>query len=700
MPGGTGGPHRIQGVGFWAQQQYYNIFSVDSGPFIFRPPLKGLPEQPYPPNAFQSWTYSYNLNLIGQDRFPTGEQFWERPPLGPIPAENLKTWSWSYNLNLIGQDKLPVGEQVLELPPRPPSRLTDYTWLQATTALTLPLPPVTNAIFRNYWRGLPEQPALQPIFQTVFPNLSTTTLLPTVSVLPVPLAKQITDTPAQPWRLDQSFTASYNLNLIGKDAMLVGEQVYELAPSQKPPEQIQLHSWQWSYNLSLIGKDKLPVGDQISDLAPAQKTPEQIQLHSWSWSYNLNLRGKDQLPTGDQFTELPPRDPREVRAWSWSYNLTLIGQDKLPPGEQVYDRPALPIPPPALTWIEGPQYELIAKPFAQYDWPPAPPPYRIDQTWAASYNQNLIGQDKLPTGAQTTELPPRDFLRLFQTWIQSVNAALVTAPPNLNAQVHLFDYPNPRGAEPDWRRSWEFSYNKNLIGQDQLPFRQQDWPNPIAPAQVKDWIQQTNLALLSQPTLLPFRRTYYDLPPLGPQQPAQTWTNSYNLNLIGQDQLPARQQDWPLTPAAQRAADLATWINRVQFQLLKPFAQYDWPNPIPPFRDPTLGTIARGYNLDLIGQDRLPNRQQDWPLSSAFTPVLLQAWIQAGLLAVPLVPPLFMRNQDWPVPRGPIQPDRGFSAPSNPNLPPTPPVITPAVYNKPMLAGPGYLNVIPGEKPS
>src|SRR6516225_11679806 len=88
MPGRSG-PHVISGVGFLAQQKYYNIFSVDSGPFIFRPPLKGLPEQPYPPNAFQSWTYSYNLDLIGQDSFPTGEQFWDRPQL-PIPP--AQTW--------------------------------------------------------------------------------------------------------------------------------------------------------------------------------------------------------------------------------------------------------------------------------------------------------------------------------------------------------------------------------------------------------------------------------------------------------------------------------------------------------------------------------------------------------------------------------------------------------------------------------
>jgi hypothetical protein len=675
MPGGTGGPHRIQGVGFWAQQKYYNIFSVDSGPFIFRSPFEGLPKAWWvpPANAFQSWTH-FNINL-----FPPPQQIIKRGPL----------------------------------------------------------------------KGLPEQgptPLLQQSIFQAFPPLYTVTV-----ALPVPLAKELWETPAQLWRLDQTWTWSYNLNLIGQDAMLVGEQRYELAPSQVAPDQIQLRSWQWSYNLSLIGKDRMLAGKQVYDLAPGQRPPEQIQVHSWTFSYNLNLIGKDQVPTGEQIWELAPsqKPPEQIQlhSWVWSYNLNLIGQDRLPVGEQIWERPTLPIPP-ALTWLDLPKYNLIAKPFAQYDWPNATPPYRIDQTWAASYNLNLIGQDKLPTGEQISDLPPRDFVRLLQTWIQQTNIALLTQPLPLQITISKY-FDRPILPIPP-AQSWEFSYNKNLIGQDQLPFRQSDWPNPIPPALVKDWIQQTNLALLTQPpALLPYRRAYFDLPIAGPQQPAQTWTWqynlnligkdqlpigaevtelapsqkppeqvqlhswawSYNLNLVGQDQLPFRQQDWPLTPAAQRGVELATWLDRVKFWLLKPFAQYDWPNPTQPFRDPTLATIARGYNLDLIGQDQLPNRQQDWPLSAAFIPISLQTWIAAtnfALLmpATPLVPPLFLRNQDWPNPTAPAYPNnlrawptQGTPAPIIPGVPPPPPV-GPAVYNKPMLAGPGYLNVIPGEKPS
>jgi hypothetical protein len=353
----------------------------------------------------------------------------------------------------------------------------------------------------------------------------------------------------------------------------------------------------------------------------------------------------------------------------------------------------------------------------------------------------------LPTGEQISELPPRDFVRLLQTWIQQTNLALLTQPPTLNITISKY-FDRPQLPVPP-AQSWEFSYNKNLISQDQLPFRQTDWPNPIPPALLKDWIQQTNLALLTQPpALLPYRRAYFDLPIAGPQQPAQTWTWQYNLNLIGKDQLPIgaevtelapsqkppeqvqlhswaawynlnligqdelpfRQTDWPLTPAAQRGVDLATWVDRVKFWLLKPFAQYDWPNPTQPFRDPTLAGIARGYNLDLLGQDQLPNRQSDWPLPQTAEYTLHRAFIlplNIPLLAPPtLVPPLFLRNQDWPNPTAPAYPNnlrawptQGSPAPIIPGIPPPPPT-GPAVYNKPMLAGPGYLNVIPGEKPS
>src|SRR5215472_9890281 len=104
MPG-VGGSRAILGVGFWAQQEYFNVASFpspDQNPNkLFRPPLKSLPDQPFPPNAFQSWTYSYNLNLIGQDKMLVGDQVYDLAPGQRPTIANVEqfSWTWQYNKN-------------------------------------------------------------------------------------------------------------------------------------------------------------------------------------------------------------------------------------------------------------------------------------------------------------------------------------------------------------------------------------------------------------------------------------------------------------------------------------------------------------------------------------------------------------------------------------------------------------------------
>jgi hypothetical protein len=651
MPGGTGGPHRIQGVGFWAQQPFYNIAPYNPGPFIFRPPLKGLPEQPFPPNAFQSWTinpsiallhttppttnavfrgvwkslpeqpyrpeytwiesgnalfgaitvalppglgptnqddwpnpqqpwrldqtwtrsynlsligqdrmlvgeqiyalassqvapdqiqlrswqWSYNLSLVGKDRLPTGEQTFDLSPKQVPPEQiQLHSWSWQYNLNLIGKDQLITGEQVTDLPPRDPREVRTWSWQYNLNLIgqdrfptgeatwerpTLPTPPAAPAWMWQYNPNLigqdflpfrqlswplpisPQQPALS--WADPFKIWLTAPVL-NLSISQYWDRPQLAVLPAQTW------TWSYNLNLISQDHMLTGEQIYDLAPGQRVPEQIQLHAWQWWYNLNLIGRDRLPTGEQTYELAPPTKPYEQAQLHSWQWSYNQSLIGKDQLPTGEQSSELAP----------------------------------------------------------------AQKPYRLDPTWTWSYNLNLIGQDRMVTGQQVTDLPPRDFVRLLQTWISSVNAALVVTPPVLDILKPQRDWPVPKGAEPDWRRSWEWQYNKNLIGQDQLPIRQTDWPNPQRVVErAQTWIDQTKIQLAVVQN--PFFQTDWPIPRTA-QPAAQSWTSSYNLNLIGQDRLPNRQQDWPLSSAHV--------LNQIPLQIMvagKPFYLVP-PQPLPP----------------------------------------------------------------------------------------------------------------------
>jgi len=546
MPG-TGGSRVIQGVGFWAQRPL--IFTI-GGPFNqydwqlspahytdrtdrfwalqaqstwiplletnkeFRPPLRGLPDQPPPPNAFQSWTWSYNQNLIGQDRMIVGAQRTELAP-GQLPYDltRLFTWQWGLNLPLYylatSRNLNLVGVIADDLPP----------------AFSIPRP------------------------------------------------------------IDPTWLASYNKNLVGQDQMVTGEQVTDR------PTLPTLPALSYTFQFQALLTAIRPFNQ--FDWPTPISAPRLDQ--TWTWRYNLNLIGQDKLPFAQHDWPLPIPPWRLDQYWQQTFYF--LGNVDFSTNKQfrgiwrsLPDQPAQPLQQQSAF----PNYLLLQPPVVTYiirqsDWPNPTQPYRIDQTWAASYNLNLIGQDRMIAGARSTELPPRDFARLFQTWINTVSLALVTAPPDLNQQVHIFDYPNPRGAEPDWRRSWEFSYNRNLIGQDQLPFRQQDWPLTPVPQRAAEWIQQTALVLTAV-------------------------------------QRPFVQSDWPLPQVPQGA--IQTWINTIGLALTaKPFNQQDWPNPTPFARDPTLSTIAASYNRNLIGQDRLPNRQQDWPLPAPAPQPLLQIMV-------------------------------------------------------------------------
>src|SRR5215475_9793283 len=240
---------------------------------------------------------------------------------------------------------------------------------------------------------------------------------------------------------------------------------------------------------------------------PLPKAPERSsQLLTWTWSYNINLIGKDKLPTGEQVTDLPPRAYPEpaTRTWGWNYNLNLIGKDRLPTGEQVSDLPPRAYPEPAT------------------------------RTWVWSYNLNLVGKDQLPTGEQIYTLPPvgPEYPTSLRTWTGLPVPAVAANP------FYQLDWPINLGPiQP--LRSWTWSYNLNLVGQDKLPVGEQisDLPPRAYEYSValRSWIVN-----LLQSTLypLPYGVQIYDLPPSGPLQPLRSWTWSYNLNLIGKDQLP------------------------------------------------------------------------------------------------------------------------------------------------------------------
>jgi hypothetical protein len=190
-----------------------------------------------------------------------------------------------------------------------------------------------------------------------------------------------------------------------------------------------------------------------------------------------------------------------------------------------------------------------------------------------------------------------------------------------------------------------------LIGQDQLPVGKDiyDLPPsaPLSAIQLRTWIQSVNLALTVTPPVKPFAQ--YDWPlNLGPRQPIQVFTGSYNKNLIGQDKLPAGKIITQL-PDQQRLAAF-TWINTVNLALsVKPFAQYDWPNPKSPiFVTPTWIQGFSQFRQPPAART-IPFNQFDWPLPIRPTPVPISFSI--GPRPPEPVPPPSLPNIEAPLVR-------------------------------------------------
>jgi hypothetical protein len=622
-----------------------------------------------PIDQFSSYTARYLLNPPPSPPDTTHilRPIWKSLPDQPHPPNAFQPWTWTYNWKLLGKDTMIVGRQSWERP-------------------TLPIPPT-------------------PTTQTV--------------------------------------TASYNLNLIGKDRMIVGEQSTD-RPTLPPIPSALSWTFQLEAQLTFVAAPTLilrPIWRSLPD-QPAAPLLQQSTFPS------VIYLGKVQRP----FLQTDwPNPQAQYRNFSWAFQLQA---QLIPPVVSVpYNiiRPiwrSLPDQPaaPLLQQSTFPSVIYLGKvqrPFLQTDWPNPTPAYRLDQTY--SWRQvDKIGQDAMLVGKQVTDLPPEPAIppENVKTWIQLVQLTLVTAPPNLFAQARQQDWPIPRGNEPDWRRSWESWYNRNLIGKDQLPNRQSDWPVPTpAPRPDETWIQQA-LKVVQAPfsqvdwpltpaagrgvdlstwigraanlIAKPFNQQDWPNPtPLAREPGLASWAASYNKNLIGQDLLPLRQVDWPTPVTAQQAAQ--SWIDLTKFWLAaNPFAQRDWPLPAPP-SGPALGW-QWAYNLNLVGKDKLPSRQSDWPLTPApvreanlgswgtftnlgffnlpvgrvvydLSPIAaprgsldIYGWVQGLPEALRPQPKQPFNQFDWPLPTYPFRLDQTFAPPVFPQIIPPPIPIVAASY--------------------
>ncbi len=346
------------------------------------PPEDSQPRAPHfsPPWSLKGFITDvpYNLALYAvKVEVPFNQIDWpiyrELPPIA-------RTWTWNYNLNLIGQDFLPPGERIFDLAPK------GYEFhIQLRTWIASPRPVVI---------GLPFNQSDWPLYQ------------------PLPPAAR-------------SWTASYNLNLIGQDRLPIRQMDWPLP--QAPYRSPELVSW--------IDRVKLLLA------VPFKQT---------DWPNNLG-----------------PLQPN--RSFATVFPRTLIGQDKLPVGTDYTDRPQID-PIAARTWIQSVNLALTTalKPFNQTDWPNTLGHIQFNRSFATVFPRVLVGKDQLPVGVEITDLPPREAQRAIQlrTWIYNTSLALQAGPgPKPHKQT---EWPLPI---PPFRlqQSWTASYNRNLIGKDKLP---------------------------------------------------------------------------------------------------------------------------------------------------------------------------------------------------------------------------------------
>lgn len=441
---------------------------------------------------------------------------------------------------------------------------------------------------------------------------------------------------------------------------------------------IDLRSITAWYNLNLIGKDALVPGKIYTELP---KGPlYHIQFRTWTWQYNANLIGKDELPVGEIVVDRPTLTPKLLQTWIQSINLALTVAPVAP-----FNQEDWPLPRAALratdlsTWLQSTKL-LLPVPFNESDWPLTPAPSPLSKSYATFFNPNLIGQDAMTVGKIITDrlvIPPV----LFQTWINTVSLALTA--PEAGSPFNQEDWPlTPAAGRASDLRTW-IDQTKLLLA---VPFKQTDWPNPapklrqalsytasfplvligqdaMVPGkpltdlppqpvgrevQLRTWIQTTDIAyFVIEP--LPFNQYNWPIN-TGPKQPTQIFTFAFNKNLHGQDRLPFRQQHWPLPAQRARQPDLITWIDRAKSYLQPPHRQRDWSLPVRRI-NPSLSYIAT-FPRTLVGADRLPFRQQDWPIprdprrvSSYTLPTAI--WLYYQTVNLPF------NQYSWPLPRQP-----------------------------------------------
>jgi len=384
----------------------YNLNLIGKDAFPVGKSIYDLPPRAYPPPG-GTWTYAYNVYFAPTPPLPTGLQVYDLPPRAYPPPGG--TWTWQYNANLIGQDRLPTGVQVYDLPPRsyPPSGPTWTTWYNLSATQV----PIGKIIY-----DLPPK-----AYPPSGPTWAWSYNLNLVGQDQLPIGAKVYDLPPTGYIYPndlRTWINRVNLALTVQAAVLPFNQ-YDW-PNPKIPGQ-PAQSWTANYNINLIGKDRLPVGKQFTDL-PAQPIYPN-DLRTWITRTNHALT----LTFPFRQSDWPnPRDYEPVaanRTWTSYLTLYLYAQTVMPVGKVIYDLPpiAQPYYNSARTWDFSLSRALIVPPavlpFNQYDWP-IPPAWALqtlqkyyDRGFATYTNPNLFPQPGPPIPPVPPPTPPEPSTR-------------------------------------------------------------------------------------------------------------------------------------------------------------------------------------------------------------------------------------------------------------------------------------------------
>jgi hypothetical protein len=523
---------------------YYREWQLDDLVLTTLAPIfpAGKPVSDLPPRAparpDASWTQFFDLNLL-QPPPPVGDDYSERPQVPPYYRE----WALNDLLLTTLAVTLPPGDQTFETPKAPQAPFRDWTLPNFTitpfAAATPPPgrnftdrpPPVQwyrsweldlvdttlfgrdaslagKASFDLAPRGYPRPDATYTVafqFGLVAPPLPTG----------AQYSGQFSALPPPPRNPALTWTFSYLLELVGQDAMLVGDQL-----SARPPVPPFYRDWA----LNLVDTTLFPPAPPIAQLDwPLPRAPFR---NDQTYSLDLGQFTPAALPPGKLIYDLPRGPPRPDATWTFSYLLNLVGRDARLAGVQTSELP--PRAPYRIeqTWtLDLGQFIPAPPPPTNRDWPLPTPPFRLDETFARAFTLPLRGQDAFPllVAGAAYELSPRQ--KPFR-----IDAGWIVSP-------FLASFPNP-------------------------PIRQYDWPLPTPPYRQPDlrsWAAWRFLGLADRVTLRLAAATYDLAPGQRPFRIEQTTAFTLPAQTRGPFRFPFNQYDWPVPVPPYRLPGLTQW---------------------------------------------------------------------------------------------------------------------------------------------